>query len=236
MFHAERKPEDIRGTFFEKCYICETADIFGEEEHRIPKSANKSDENFLQESNVFWACSRCNHKKGHSYFEKSNKCKYGNGYLGIIDCTKCDPNQYIKMKISEDYKHEILITEKRYAPCVEFTVRLLNNIYCSKKKMDADISNLKSKIIIEVNKVNLAVDLLYNEVYGGQSKIKIQGFKTNIIEYLLPSAPYSAFKRTFLEETYEIVPNGTFKDILKEILDDPSLNPMCEVTTCSVIQ
>ncbi len=232
MFYAKRKSGDIRNTFFGKCYICENDDILGDKEHRIPQNANKSDNNLQRETNIFWACRRCNRKKSYDYFAISNKCTYGNGYVGIIDCTMCDPYQYIKIRISKDIKREITVTAKKYAPCVEFTVSLLSDIYCGTKKMDEDLPNLKSRIIIEVDKVFLAASLLFNEVCGGQSEEKINRYKRNIIEYTLPSEPFSAFKRTYLEEEYNSAPAGRFKDILKEILSDSNLNPNIE-STCT---
>lgn len=236
MFYAQRKLGNLRGTFFEKCYICEAKHILGEEEHRIPKSANISDKNLQDETNLFWACKKCNGKKGYNFFEVSSECKYGNGYVGIIDCTKCDPNKFIKLKISlnDCYKHKITISVKNNAPCVEFTIRLLDKVYGNENVVcDNDIENLKLHIAQEIRNIDSEIDKLHCEVCRGQSEEEINSLKEGIIKLLLPFSPFSAFKLTYVEETYEISPYSDFKNILREILNDPQLHPNADDTCCS---
>lgn len=236
MFYAKRIIGNLRGTFFDKCYICEANDILGEEEHRIPKSANISDENLQDETNLFWACKKCNGRKGYQFFKVSNECKYGNGYVGIIDCTKCDPNKYIKLKIrlNDCYKHKITISVKNDAPCVKLTICLLNKVYGSKNGMcDNDIDNLKLHIAQEIRDIDSIIDKLHCAVRHGQNEMVINSLKERIIILLLPNSPFSAFKLTFVEETYEKAPDSEFKNILSEILSNPQLHPNADDTCCS---
>lgn len=233
MFYAERIFGDIRGTFFEKCYICEKLiGMDAQEEHRIPKFANYSDINLEHEWNVFLACSRCNQKKSFKYYKKLNGCRYSYGYIGIIDCTKCDPNQYIKTKIKiDDIYEEIEVTEKRYAPCIPDTITLLKDVYgCANTIADIKLQNLKYQIREEVFNF---YQLLYKfrfEVQNGQSAAIINRCKENIVKELLPESPFSSFKRTCLEETSENDTCYEFKSILKEIINDSRLNPNIEIT------
>ena len=237
MFYAERILGDVRGTFFEKCYICEN--IIGtdpQQEHRIPKSANNSDLNLGLESNVFWACSRCNQKKGHGFFVESKECRYSYGYVGVIDCTKCDPNQYIKIKIGDlNNNYGITVTEKKYAPCVKHTISLLEEIYgCRDTIADIKLDNLKYLIQAEVLEFFKIFFKLQSEVKYGQSMAIINRRKEDVIRKLTPDSPFSAFKRTYLDEFYETAPHDELKRIMGEILSDPRINPNVEITCNSI--
>ncbi|MDR1410280.1 MAG: hypothetical protein LBJ12_08515 [Oscillospiraceae bacterium] len=106
--------EELAEDFHHKCYICERKEIDRPEiEHRIPRSANKNDKNLLNGWNLFYACSRCNGAgfKGEGFSNSSALCCHGHGYLGIIDCTSCDPNDFIDLDIDVDGNVKISVIE-----------------------------------------------------------------------------------------------------------------------------
>lgn len=243
MFYVEIKNEkkdreypNLRYTFHEKCYICEDdASQDGETEHRIPISASKSDESLKKSSNCFWACSRCNSKKRNGYYQYSNECKHTKGYCGIIDCTKCDPNEYISVLVSSDLKVEIDIITKKCAPCIENTVALLRSVYCPTEKMDTiKLGVLKGHIIDQLgilyNKLNhLYIDY---QVRPEKPKGEIDKRKKEIMDFLSPEKTFFALKLSFIEEMYNQHRDSGFGKILEDILKDPSFHPVVDDCCC----
>lgn len=239
MFYVEIKNEkkervypNLRYTFHEKCYICEAdASQDGETEHRIPVSANKADKSLEKASNCFWACSRCNSKKSNYYYKLSNECKHTNGYCGIIDCTKCDPNEYISIIVSSDLKVEIRIVEKKYAPCIENTVSLLRAVYCPTEKMDTiKLGVLKEHIIHHLTSLSEKLSLLFNDyiVIPKKPQTVINDRKREIIDFVSPKKPFFALKLSYIEEIYKKHYDSGFDEILEDILKDPSFHPVVD--------
>lgn len=239
MFYVEIKNEEedrvgqnLRYTFHEKCYICEDdASRDGQKEHRIPVSASMTDESLEKSSNLFWACSRCNSKKRNGYYEPSNKCKHTNGYCGIIDCTKCDPNEYISIRASSDLKVEIDIIVKKCAPCIKNTVSLLRAIYCPTEKMDTTkLGVLKGHINEQLGVLEIKLRNLYiaYQVRPEKPKSVINRLKKEIIDFVSPEKPFFALKLSRIEEIYDQYRDSRFGKIIEDILKDPSFHPAVE--------
>lgn len=229
MFYAERVPGYLKESFYEKCYICEIMIAPGDynTEHRIPQSANIGDDRLQQELNLFSSCGRCNGKKSDKFYVLSNECECLKGYVGIVDCTKCDPNQYIKLKFSQDFaEYKITVDVKKRAPCVNNTVDLLKNIYCSSEKMaDNSLSNLQSQVGNQINILTTLIGRLRCAVKNREAIRTIERYKRRTIECLRPDSPFSAFKKSFIEELYEISLDEEIKNVLGEILNDPRVSP-----------
>ena len=221
MFYTERKSESIYDDFFNKCYICECElekDV--DLEHRIPRAANKGDKKLLEKWNLFPACGYCNDRKGDGYFEVSSECKCGNGYLGIIDCTNCDPNKYIQLKIDND--ENITITEKEHAPCVNYTILLLTTVYCGKRKekmKNWKLSQLRSNVIEQYYICIVRSKQLKDKIKLDASKYDIDKLKDELIKHISPESPFSAFKRSYIEEMYNAAENLAVKSVFEEILN-----------------
>lgn len=236
MFYVEIKNEEedrgeqnLRYTFYEKCYICEDdASRDGQKEHRIPVSANMTNESLKKSSNLFWACSRCNSKKRHGYYQRSNECKHTEGYCGIIDCTKCDPNEYISIRASSDLKMEIDIIVKKYAPCIKNTVSLLRAIYCPTEKMDTTkLGVLKEHINEQLGELDIKLRNLYiaYQVRPEKPKSVINRLKKEIIDFASLEKPFFALKLSRIEEICDQYRDSGFDKILQDILKDPSFHP-----------
>lgn len=225
----DRNPDTkrLQYTFRNKCYICEDKAIKdGTVEHRIPKVVGKTYESL---SNLFWACSRCNFIKGDRFYEPSNECQHTNGYCGIIDCTKCDPNEYISIIVSLDWKVEINIVEKKYAPCIKHTASLLREVYCPTGKMDTiKLGALKGSIIDQLEPLENRLKHLYNDymVIPRMPRDVIDDHKKEIIDYVSPKKPFFALKLSYIEEMYNESLGSGFDEILEDILKDPSFHPV----------
>lgn len=219
----------LQYTFHNKCYICEDEAIKdGTKEHRIPKAVG---ETFDSLSNLFWACSRCNLKKGNRFYELSNKCKHTDGYCGIIDCTKCDPNEYVSIKVSQDLKVEINIVEKKYAPCIKNTVSLLREVYCPTGRMDTiKLGALKGRIIDQLDYLANRLRHLYVDymVSPEMPQREIDKRKKEIMDCLSPGKPFFALKLSYIEEMYNQHSDSGFGIILEDILKDPSFHPVVD--------
>jgi hypothetical protein len=234
--------DGLRDDFFEKCYICERKISDGESrlqiEHRIPKTADITDKNLLNDWNLFYACSRCNGSgmKGNNYYEKSCKCKYGNGYLGIIDCTNCDPHDYIVLKFELDLLRlgKITVTpikNAQCAQCVPFTKNLLEKIYgCDCIMDDRNITNLKRAIYSQLSKLREKADQLWLAVKGNASESDIHKLRQDLLDQISPDSQFSAFKRTYMEELCDTSSNA--KAVFEEILNHPSLHPPTPPISC----
>lgn len=218
----DREKQKLKSTFYGKCYICEDdASKDGEKEHRIPVSADKSDVSLKKSSNLFWACRRCNSIKLDGYYDFSDECKHTKGYCGIIDCTKCDPNEYISITASQDLKIEININAKKYAPCIKNTVSLLRDVYCPNERMDTTkLAALKERIIYELAELDIKLDLLFNayQVSPEKPKWKIDRLKREIIDLASPETPFFAIKLSRIEKVYNQHHDSGFDKIIEEIL------------------
>jgi hypothetical protein len=58
---------------------------------------------------------------------------------------------------------------------------------------------------------------------------KIQNLKQKLTEGIMPDSQFSAFKLTLLTEEYNGAKEGTFKDVLREILADQSLSQIARI-------
>ena len=227
MFYANRVTDyadiesNLLSSFKEKCYICECK--IGKDyefDHRIPTFANKEDKRLLENWNLFLSCGTCNKIKGVRFFQTSCECKCGNGYLGIIDCTKCDPNKLISLCIDDE--NTITITEKERTPCTEFTMHLLKMIYCGEPKEKMKIkklANLIDSIGDQHSKCSDIVRKLKLRIKYNVLEDEINNLVDELVTTIRPDSPFSAFKRTYLEQMCESAKNCTLKSKLKEALD-----------------
>lgn len=232
----DRSENKIRYTFHNKCYICEDdASKDGVREHRIPKAAGKTNKLLEKSSNYFWACGRCNGIKLNKYYDVLSKCQYENVHCGIIDCTKCDPNEYINITISLDCKNEIKIDEKKYAPCINNTVSLLRAVYCPEGRVDTTkLGVLKERIVEQVGELYIILNKLAIDyrVTPQKPKREINKRKKEIIDYASPEKPFFAFKFSCIEEMCNANhDNGlgeVLEDILKKLSAHPAVNNCCD--------
>lgn len=224
--------EKSRYIFQKKCYICESELTKGGHiEHRIPKCAGKKFETL--NSNLFWACLSCNGKKGYGFYEPSNECQYTDGYCGIIDCTKCDPNKYIGIRFIDELRTEIEIFEKKYAPCNKHTIPLLKKIHCPQGEMDdADLRELKNEIINYLGPLKMQMSKLFNDYKSNAPESEMNEDKKNILDCASPDKPFFAIKYTYIEDLRNKSGENGFGEILNEILADPSFHPV-ENDCCS---
>lgn len=228
--------DSLRDAFSNKCYICEDdTSTFGETEHRIPKAADKTNKLLDNSSNLFFACRRCNNIKSSEYYDKLSKCQYQNVHCGIIDCTKCDPNEYISIIFRLDWKDEVEIVKKKDAPCINNTVSLLRRVYCPEGKVDtAELGILKSHIIKELGELEIKLRQLHNDyvIAHDKPKRKIGKHKKEIVDYASPENPFFAIKLSYIEELYNENRNNGFGeilgDILKELSSHPAVNNCCD--------
>lgn len=234
---VDRDDKSLRVTFYEKCYICEdVAKKDGCKEHRIPTSACKTDKSLDKMSNHFWACNYCNLKKRDDFWTLSEDCQRKINYCGIIDCTKCDPNEYISILLSEGLNQQITIVEKKYAPCVERTIELLKEVYCpAKENSTAKLFALKENIDSAINPFILKVKRLY---YGflvtpEVPKKVIDELKKEVIAAASLKKPFFAIKYSYLEKMYNDHLNSGFDKIIEDILKDPSFHPAANECSCS---
>jgi hypothetical protein len=242
---SDRNRENVEQDFFEKCYICERKlDHSGQIEHRIHKSIDEDDLPLLEEEwNIFWSCGRCNANgmKGTDYAKKSDLCKHGKGCLGIIDCTNCDPNKYISLdfdSVAHDerkYGEAISVEEKESAYCIgEFTIPLLKKVYgCKTKMVKKDLKRLLNEIDEECGKCYRLTDELRDKINEGARSEYIEKLKSELVWLIHSISPFSAFKRSHLEEMRRGAENGSgIKDALQEILSDTRLHPITNECSC----
>lgn len=222
----DRSPEKIRFTFHKKCYICENElTENGHREHRIPKCTGGIYKSLI--SNYFWACARCNNIKDDEYYELSNECRFTDGYCGVIDCTKCDPNEYVGIRISGELKTEIEVIEKKYAPCNKHTILLLRKVYCSSEKMDTiNLSELKKKIIYYLWPLEYELKVLYIACKAKNPKSEVDEIKRKVLDCASPKKPFFAIKLSYIEDMYNKHLNSGFDKILEDILQDSSFHPI----------
>lgn len=222
----DRNPDNLVYTFNEKCYICEDkVTTTGHTEHRIPQSADVKYKTLI--SNLFWSCARCNDIKGSSFYKHSNECQYTEGYCGIIDCTKCDPNEYISIRIKNDVTMEIEVIEKKYAPCNENTIPLLRKVYGSNEKLNTRrLTSLKENINNELAPLCNKVWSLHFGYINKMPKREIDKRKKAVIDYVSCERPFFAIKLSYIEDMYNKYLNSGFDKILEDILKDPSFHPI----------
>lgn len=229
--------------FHRKCYICECSLIDRtdfETEHRIPQS-KFVDDSLSEDWNKFLACRDCNGRKRVEYTKRSGDCPCGQGYLGIIDCTQCDPHYFIVLKIDYANEDEIVIETKNVKslpPCAEYTINLLTDIYsgdCKTPMRNEKVSILISKAISEHTNCFDTLRQLRTKVRHNTDKLAIEQLSEELIKLLSPDSPFSAFKRTYIEEEYKHSNDGSkIKGVLKKILADPRLHTaeaMCCVSS-----
>lgn len=222
----DRLSDDIRYIFHKKCYICEselTGD--GHREHRIPQTV--SERYKTSSSNLFWSCARCNNKKNNKFYKESDECRYTDGYCGIIDCTRCDPNNYIRISIGGGMVTEIKIEEKKNAPCNEFTIPLLERVYCSQGKMDtADLYELKNKILDCLEPLKINLKKLHNAYNANVPEGEIDDIVKKIIDCASYQTPFFAIKLSYIEDIYNIHMSEGFDKLLARILQAPDFRPV----------
>jgi hypothetical protein len=231
-----KKAEALAPTFYHKCYICERKEGIDqlEIEHRIPLSADKSDKSLLEGWNLFCACSRCNGAgcKGENYFEKSSICKHGHGYLGIIDCTKCDPNHVIDLSIDVD--ENVTVSKKKTTPCIELTMKLLTKVYgIGVLTRNNGLAKLISEIIEEITTIEKVIRRLKNYVRESYADDLIEECKDELILLMHPRRPFFAIKLSNLQTIYDKTANDSkMKSVLCGILNHDSLHPRSSPACC----
>lgn len=234
---VDRNDDNLKYTFYEKCYICEDVAINdGNKEHRIPISVCKTDESLDKMSNHFWACNNCNLIKSNKFWTPSKDyCQRKINYCGIIDCTKCDPNEYIGILVDDiEEKVQIRIIEKKHAPCVENTIALLRKVYCPANKMgNVKLIALKENIANHLWKLICKYRNLHSYYLAKAPKRKIEKLKKEVIEEASPEKPFFAIKYSYLEKMYNDHLNSGFDKILEDILKDPSFHPAANECCCN---
>ncbi len=84
--------ERLKKDFHNKCYICEMKELQDPNvEHLLPHKKGKFLNRKFDWENLFWSCGHCNSVK--------NRDKYD---VGIMDCCKQDPEQYLTFQLKSD--------------------------------------------------------------------------------------------------------------------------------------
>lgn len=236
---VDRDDGMLKFTFSKKCYICEDVAIRdGCKEHRIPTSACKTDKSLDKMSNHFWACSYCNLKKSDDFWTPSkDDCPRKINYCGIIDCTKCDPNEYISIIVDDiEEKVQIRIVEKKYAPCIEKTIFLLRKVYCPADKMEnAKLITLKENIADHLWKLICKYRRLY-KFYCVTPEVpirEIEKLKEEVIKEVCPEKPFFGIKYSYLEKMYNDHLNNGFDKIIEDILKATHIHPAVNECCCN---
>lgn len=170
---------------FNKCYICEndratTVNV----EHRVAhegKPLLKYDWH-----NLFLSCGHCNNIKLAAY-------------NGIIDPSKCDPEDHIALSLTtENYIEKVLVTPLANDESTKQTAKLLDIVYNGEKTAQ---KKLESENLRNIVSENVAKFIRYITAYQEEPDESLQTVYHDEIEREISrSSAFAAFKRQIVRE------------------------------------
>lgn len=175
--------EQLKRDFHNKCYICEIKELQDPNvEHLIPHKNGEYPERKFDWENLFWSCGHCNGIKNNRKYDE-----------GIIDCCKCDPEEYIYFRMKDgdaaitvfDTKNEMLM---RTALLVTETFSMKNTgmrTYTSDERL--------KRLQMEMNLLYKQLEELQN---GSGSKVTIRKIRS----LLRRESAFAAFKRCYVRD------------------------------------
>ena len=174
----------LKDDCYNKCYICEEKDKPDKQvDHLIAPNGDISLENDW--NNLLLSCPHCNRTKS----DKFN---------GIINCCKCDPEEYIAISIEPYSKKHVAIKKLKDTREVMETIALLELVYNGEKTatLNAECIDLRRNVFKEVFNFQQAV-MDYEKEKDPNTK---KGFVNAIRRMVARSSPFAAFKRGMIRE------------------------------------
>jgi len=192
---------ELKKIFFDKCYLCESADP--QDVNIEHFEAHEGDEDKKYDwDNLYFCCSRCNNLKGTAFNE-------------IVDCCDLAHDVFRAIKLVPPLTprgKEVLITALDSHPSSEKTVELLDRIFNSdntvNKKMTSEY--LRKKVFVQYSKLLDQMIKYFDEVSTDAEK---EDALTRMKMLIRKSMPYSAFIRWCVLDDDELGP------ILQEFMD-----------------
>ena len=181
--------EQLRKDFFDKCYICEIKPVTDPEiEHRLPHKNNAIPGRKFNWDNLYWSCRHCNSVKAQGKYD-----------AGILDCCKCDPEDYLKHELRESaVSVSAVTTSNREAMLAAELVSESFNLKNSGIRIAASQARL-NELRKEMGKLYAAL-----ERYMKNPKSRLNW--KNIQVLLRKEGAFAAFKRYYVKSRLEDYP------------------------------
>jgi hypothetical protein len=184
-YRCDAVVEQLKEDFKNKCYICEQkAPTSINVEHFESHRGNR--DKMFDWNNLFYVCTHCNNTKGDAFD-------------GILNCTiETDQvDSVLKYRLDPFPKERVEIIALSNEPKTFRTKDLLLAVYngtTAQKKLEAN--NLRVLLTTEIKHFN---DLLarYKKTEDEAKKMRL---KTKIEKHLDNDSPFTAFKRTIIQE------------------------------------
>lgn len=193
--------ERLKKDFHNKCYICEMKELQDPNvEHLLPHKKGKFLNRKFDWENLFWSCGHCNSVK--------NRDKYD---VGIMDCCKQDPEQYLTFQLKSD--RVVVIVIKLECEIYRRTAELITETFSLKNTgMRTYASDERLRLLQrEMNVLYKQLEKLHN---SPDSKCVVR----TIGSLLRRESAFAAYKRCYVREHADQYPQ------LQKYLCPPDLN------------
>lgn len=181
--------EQLRKDFNNKCYICELKDLQDPEiEHLLPHKNGKYPDRKFDWENLFWSCGHCNKVKLQQKYD-----------LGILDCCKENPEEFISFRLIQDNVKVIAknIGDKKS----EITAQLVYEVF------NLENTGMRTyKSAMRLKELTKEMNMLYNNLEAFQKNPESKIIKRKLQALLRKESQFAAFKREYVREHKEEFP------------------------------
>ena len=181
--------ERLKRDFHNKCYICGIDKLQDAVvEHRLPHKNGKYPERKFDWNNLFWSCMHCNSVKNRDMYD-----------VGIIDCCRRDPEEYLTFDFTED-NISVSATDENDIEA-QLTATLMYEVF-NIRNTGIRIARSQERLERLQEQMNILITALgkYKKNPGNKSVLR------TLKVYLRKESAFSEFKRAYVRKRLDEFP------------------------------